>query len=98
MIEHSPTPWVYHRKTRHITVDGDERMVADIINVFWGEDQTHANAEFIIKACNAFDDLMEALLLFLWEKASIRTLRILFMVPFQISSGLSSIGSTEITG
>lgn len=63
MSQHTPTPWNIHQpsynETPLIFGLGDDYAIAEISGV----DQTNkeASAEFIVRACNAHEDLINAL-------------------------------------
>ena len=42
--------WVYHPETRCVTTQDGKRIIADAVNVFWGEAQTHAHGKLIARA------------------------------------------------
>jgi len=48
----TPGPWEYNYRTRHISgVQGNaKRIVLDVVNVFWGEEETHANGQLFAHA------------------------------------------------
>lgn len=53
----SPEPWHYDPATRHINVEGDARIVVDVVNVFWDEAETNANGERIVACVNACEGI-----------------------------------------
>ncbi len=55
MSEHTPTPWAFETQTSfsHIVHGPGSESVCDVIDV--------RNAAFIVRACNNFDELVEAL-------------------------------------
>lgn len=65
LMEHTPTPWYPWESPNDYEgklIQTDEKVIAairieDIIDATWEEE---ANAEFIIRACNLFDDLVSA--------------------------------------
>lgn len=67
MTEHTPTPWFKNRKfeigPRPRTDDQSDGMLHPIADVFG--DNREADAAFIVKACNAFPDLVKARATFL---------------------------------
>jgi hypothetical protein len=61
MSAHTPTPWqvegsIYEHMAAGIR-GGSNRAIAQV----WKGPRGHANAEFIVRACNAHDDLVAAL-------------------------------------
>ena len=59
-IQHTPGPWTIGRGRRWITSgDVDIARIHDVSKI--GEAEAVANAEFIIRACNSHDALLEAL-------------------------------------
>ena len=61
MAEHTPTPWKTESGAVFAELDYFDLHVADIVS-FTGQtdEQVQANAEFIVLACNAHDDLLSA--------------------------------------
>lgn len=65
MKPHAPTPWRVSNESDRIILDATGLQVASAdylsgdIEYRWAE--TVANAEFIVAACNAHDDLLSAL-------------------------------------
>ena len=59
--KHMPSPWRVHG----LTVEGQDGNIC-LMNLAREEEQTEANAAFIVLACNAHYDLVEAL-----EKAGV---------------------------
>lgn len=66
LSEHSPTPWVSEANfgTRWNIADAQGRPVAitsQTAGHLYGDKQRDANTEFIVRACNAHDALVEVL-------------------------------------
>ena len=64
-IKHSPLPWKVHKYPGHVVTE-EGRVVAGCMgyqtNVVQGADETNiANAEFIVRAVNNYEALVEAL-------------------------------------
>ena len=55
-MNHTPTPWHLHKVSERDYNIGDSNDSC-IATAYWNE----ANAEFIVKACNSHDALLEAL-------------------------------------
>lgn len=68
-IAHTPTPWVLNHTTTydlHFVTDGNSKAICDLY--YRPTDTDHyrfenaaANAELIVRACNAYADLIESL-------------------------------------
>ena len=62
MNKHTPTPWSYQHKSdayTHIIRGPNNRFICQFHQST--DDTTKANAAFIVRACNAHDQLVEAL-------------------------------------
>ena len=61
MVEHTPTPWKAepeYEGDKQVFIHKDGRSIADCA-MGYGDDE--ANAAYIVRACNAFPDLVKAL-------------------------------------
>lgn len=58
-MTHTATPWA-HRNGRIFAADRENLTIANVARAADG-DYSSANGEFIIKACNAHDELVKAL-------------------------------------
>ena len=54
---HTPTPWIFKEGYHNNSMIYSEN--AELISVF--QDDNKANAQFIVKACNAHEELVKAL-------------------------------------
>ena len=68
MENHTPTPWIVSEdgatiKSKWITSFGTPIMVAELSGYIIGNRVQKANAEFIVRAVNAHEELVEALTL-----------------------------------
>jgi len=63
MSKHIPTPWVIkaHNTIYKPAIYSEDRLVSTIRGGFTTEAEEYANAEFIVRACNAHDELVAAL-------------------------------------
>lgn len=62
--KHTPTPWVKNRYGRLEGANGKAVTVDDLgiaMALNGSDEEERANAEFIVRACNAHADLVEAL-------------------------------------
>ncbi len=57
-MKHTPTPWYLIVKENGWGITSDKQ---DIIPANWHEPNTEANTQFILQACNAYTDMLEAL-------------------------------------
>ena len=65
-IMHTPAPWEVVKTIGAPEITGDNRRIARILYDPGSEDeQVHANAQFIVTACNSHHDLLDALQLLL---------------------------------
>lgn len=74
-MNHTPTPWTIGQYQREIDANGEEVLVTGIystaegvkvakMEVWTGEEyreESDANAEFVVRACNAHEELVGAL-------------------------------------
>jgi hypothetical protein len=61
---HTPTPWIAEDNGHFWQINTANGLVADLVestHMFDGTDAGEANAEFIVRACNSFDSLVDAL-------------------------------------
>lgn len=60
--KHTPTPWQYAPGCGVICAIQHDTHITQMTPGYHGLEEAHANAEFIIRACNAYDGLVAALL------------------------------------
>lgn len=61
-VKHTPTPWKvknYNGNNKFRIVGADDSAITNLTGQYLGEEKT--NAQFIVKAVNCHDDLVEAL-------------------------------------
>jgi len=54
-MKHTPTPWELYADSY---IQGSDKK--DVLKVIWTDERHDANAAFIVKACNAHDELFKA--------------------------------------
>jgi len=60
-MKHTPTPWLVNVwTTGRRTIETDNRLVIAEIHQTHKDKERTANAEFIVRACNCHDELLEA--------------------------------------
>ena len=60
MSEHTETPWKISDVILTRIIDEDNNSVAEGLSADYNNPNGRANAEFIVKACNMHDELVEA--------------------------------------
>jgi len=65
VTQHTPVPWTYEAGSEIISVQGTRRLlVAQVLETAMLKDEPdhrEADAAFIVRACNAHEELLEAL-------------------------------------
>ena len=65
MANHTPVPWKYVSDYDEAYIDGPEPSQKGMINFYLCDTAVgHANAAFIVRACNNFEDVLSALKMF----------------------------------
>jgi hypothetical protein len=67
-IKHTPTPWFFLKNGPDYAISATKSRIARFSDIFATQphseaqyEEAEANAEFIVRACNAHDDLVAAL-------------------------------------
>lgn len=58
MNKHTPTPWVINPKAKAVVMTADGHTICNCGCSSQYQDEWEKNAAFIVKACNAHDDLV----------------------------------------